>query len=558
MKEIILGQIPDNFDPALHIPISPACFVDHEWVYPKWMDIEFEPDPFQSADLMAKHVEMTTRYCQNYMHKLSTTLNDLNNTEYSEKYWSLLTLPWLLTLVQTTWERQLRLDHFLKNYSDQPAKVVLVRNNVDWDFSDTLSHQQKGVLRHEYNHWLYSRLLENRIPDKWIVSWTDINATEQRTSDRPVTFKQRVQKTFADQILASSVYGIDRFTALFYEVLLLKSLRFKKISHQTINSENLPPINLDWSLDWDTLVLSTLPRCFMSVTGIKKDSSNWSRYYLVGPILWYNENKKRKLAEALINGSKLVVAQHGGSYGTSRFYSFKNAIEYNHHRFISWGWTEQGEHKDNTIPLPAPLLSRFTYKKSGKKVILITTRAMMYSYRISPIPQAAQQLAYRESKAKFIEHLSDQVYSNLFYRPPLNELGSISDRAYFEDRFKGLSLLEGNLHRETMRCRLLVLDHPDTTLNIALSANVPTICFWDSKIWAMCEQAEPYFEELRAAGILFENGQEAAIKVNEIWDDVTEWWNQSSIQTARHNWVSQYALKSRNWRWQWIKALWNL
>ena len=57
---------------------------------------------------------------------------------------------------------------------------------------------------------------------------------------------------------------------------------------------------------------------------------------------------------------------------------------------------------------------------------------------------------------------------------------------------------------------------------------------------------------------LFNNGKEAAEKVNEICGDVEGWWRQSHIQKAREEWCWQYARTSKNWRWEWIKAIWKL
>ncbi len=74
----------------------------------------------------------------------------------------------------------------------------------------------------------------------------------------------------------------------------------------------------------------------------------------------------------------------------------------------------------------------------------------------------------------------------------------------------------------------------------------------------MCLQAEPFFDNMKKVGILWETGHQAAQKVNEIWDNVDEWWNQPKIQKARKEWAWNYARSNKNWRRDWIKAIWNL
>lgn len=78
----------------------------------------------------------------------------------------------------------------------------------------------------------------------------------------------------------------------------------------------------------------------------------------------------------------------------------------------------------------------------------------------------------------------------------MNEHGSLKDKQYIKDKVPWAKFCEGYLHSKMIKCKITVLDHSGTTLNIALAANVPTICFWDKDAWAMCFQAEPYFDKL--------------------------------------------------------------
>jgi len=109
-----------------------------------------------------------------------------------------------------------------------------------------------------------------------------------------------------------------------------------------------------------------------------------------------------------------------------------------------------------------------------------------------------------------------------------------------------------------MKCKLLALDHPVTTLSVALAANVPMVGFWDNKAWVMCRQAILYFEALQKAGVFFETGKAAAEQVNKVWDDVQGWWMQSEIQEARNAWCYQYARTSKLWWRDWMRVLWKL
>ncbi len=106
-------------------------------------------------------------------------------------------------------------------------------------------------------------------------------------------------------------------------------------------------------------------------------------------------------------------------------------------------------------------------------------------------------------------------------------------------------------------CKLIVLDHPVTTLHVALSAGIPVIGFWQESAWGMCRQAVPFFKSMREAGFIFETGEEAAAKINEIRDNVEDWWNQESIQKVVREWCHEYA-RTGNWITSWIKEIWRV
>ena len=264
MKRIVLSTIPDDFNAETDILMGPWCFIGKEHFYPNWENLDFEPDPFKTIEEISRNAKITTDYAESYMLKLTGLLNKINNTEYSMKFWRLLVFTWLLTLVQTTWERQLRMILLLKKYSDEEVEIELVKNNINWHFKDTLAHQQNGLLKHLYNHWLFSRLLESRIPPNWKVKWVDITPHIEQSVYKKKSLKQKLSELFSMKFLSSSVYGIDRFTAVLFDLLLrIKSLLIYDFAKDTIRKHN--KVELKWNLNWEDLVKSTLPECFKSI-----------------------------------------------------------------------------------------------------------------------------------------------------------------------------------------------------------------------------------------------------------------------------------------------------
>ena len=192
------------------------------------------------------------------------------------------------------------------------------------------------------------------------------------------------------------------------------------------------------------------------------------------------------------------------------------------------------------------------YLSVGGKAILQLTLDNLAAH------QPREIIDYRNSQINFLNNIDNQIFKNLLFRLFPVEKEIQKDKKLLKIMFPTLKFLDGKLHEKTMKCKLLIIDCPDTTLNIAMAANIPTVCFWDNNTWPTSRQAEPYFQAMRDASILIDNSKGAAEKVNEIWGDVMGWWEQPHIQKAREEWCWQYARTSKHWRLEWIKAIWKL
>ena len=99
MKRLILSSIPDDFDPQNDICLGTWCFIDKEEVYPGWESLKFQPDPFPTPEAKADASRLTSLYANSLLPTLRKQLNQENGTTSSEKFWRLLVMPWLLTLM---------------------------------------------------------------------------------------------------------------------------------------------------------------------------------------------------------------------------------------------------------------------------------------------------------------------------------------------------------------------------------------------------------------------------------------------------------------------------
>jgi len=568
MKRLILSTIPDDFDPSNDILLGPWCFLGKEKQYPEWDLFSFEPDPFKSPEEIVQASRVSIGYANSLMPDLANELNSKNNLCYSEKFWRLLIFPWLFHLVQSTYERQCRIDQFSKLYSQEKVYVKLFPNTYHWNFIDSLDFLHNGIYNSQYNYWLFSRIIEEETSSLWKIEYESSaqiyknkNSSLIKTENNPIGLIRRLTiKRLFPSLRCHGVYGFGKIQSILFS-FLLNFKKATKYNYCNINKYQSYK-KIEWNIDFKKIINATIPSCFLNLGELdlpnirtKKDNIR-----LLGPIIHWDENKKLFLGLCLEKDEKFILTQHGGLYGTSKVTPFFSEVDNKHYSFFSWGWKEQEDYYGKIIPLPSPYLLKFVnkYNPQSNKLILVSKIAYLFCCRIEAGPQPKEQIECRRSKVVFLKSLNQDVFNNLLYRPSFSDIASLSDESYFENKFPGIPICYGDLHPHILKCKLMVLDHPGTTLNISMAANIPVVCFWDKQQWDMCKQAVPYFNKLEQVEVLFYNPKSAAKKVNDIWNDVQAWWNQRSIQEARKNWCHQYARTNKFWWLEWMKALWKL
>ena len=562
MKRLILGTIPDDFQPKRDIPLGPWCFLGRENVYPGWESLQFEPDPFSTPESLHEASQKTCAYANSLVPLLVPKLNHQNDVFYSNRFWRLMLLPWLISLVQTTWFNLCCIERFIKKHKGERFEVELMPNSIEWKFKDTLDFLYKGALNPIFENWLYSKIIAGICPDNWVIVYKEKQLEQDKDIKEKISWMRLLYEKMFFNRRCKGVYGIGFIGSLVWSIFLSMkpSVGLEESNDDVTNSYSDNEIK--WPFDFLQIVNETMPVCFknLNINTKRRYKTKKGKIHLIGPLLYYNENDKFRYGIAVENWEKLICTQHGGMYGIAKTYPYPSEIEYKQYSFLSWGWAKQVDYRGNIQALPSPYLSKYhnKHKQKTSNLIMVCTSALLYPMRLQSSPQPVQKLRYRANKVQFLEALDNRIFNETLYRPFFDDRGALKERPFLEKIFPTLQYCVGKLHPQILKCKLLVMDNPDTTLNIALAANIPTIGFWDKQSWAMAKQAIPFFDTLENAGILFQKGQDAAKKINEIWDDVESWWSQELVQKARKNWCYQYARTSKFWWWEWIKELWRV
>ena len=564
MKKLWLVSAPEKFDKDIDILLGVWCIKDKNPEYVNKYKLAFQPDPISSLEEMRFAESITRDFAESYLHVLVKQLNQQLDLDYSIKFWRIILMPWLLSLCQITWLKQKTLNDFLKNHQKEEIHVELVEDSINWSFRNTHDFVKNGILDSTFNHWLFSRLIESKIPVKWAVTYKKVDLSQRKTKS-PKNIKQKIYDQLIFHFPILSVKGMGIISGLILQALIsfknitsLRKIRKKRIKSHHANS------SLEWNLEWEDLVQKTIPKSVFSIK--QKNVKPYKRIkhrVNCGSNLYYQEELKIKIATQVEKGLELVLSQHGGVYGTAAVHSLVSGVEYaSADKYLSWGWKKTTYMNGDIIPSPSPYLSKFNYKKEANNIIFINSIKNVFPIRINSFRQPGDCFNERNYNYSFIKNLDTHLLDLFHYRPSLSYNGggstSSHDEQYINHLFPTVKMIKGDLHSQTMKCRLLVVDGPNTTFSIAMATNIPVIAFWNPLSDYIDGEAMPYFSALKDVGILFDNPEDAAKQVNEIWDTLDYWWQQPKLQKARQSWVTNYARKSKHWLKDWIKIIWNL
>jgi putative transferase (TIGR04331 family) len=577
-KILILGQIPANYNPDIHIPIGPFCFASKENIYEGWMELNIAKDPFETLDEFKKAETICNDYAYSLLTEKTHYFNKQLNLNYSEKFWKVLLFPWLIYVIQSTYERQVRVKNSIELYKNDPIHVELVKDNIEWKFKNCLDYVDNGIQGIIYNEWLFSRIIEHNMPDNWTYKYIDrsiayskIHVTKKNKSFLSRLRNNRIIKLRKGFLRVYEVYGFKFFDFTIFNILL-GYLYFKgKILKTNLNerpySLKSPTHTIKWDFDFEALLDRVITRYIINLPErllrVSQNRYSHNKINLISAAQITNTDNDLKVKYALRyeHGEKIISVQHGGhNYGTSLLNSIPSMVEYNHHRFITWGWNAQESYKGVFVPLPNPFLSNYAnkHKPRTSKIILVGNYMNYYFVSFTGSPQSKQQLSYRENKILFMNHLHETAISDLYYRPySYNSYSynsySYKDSDYMLQHHPKIKILSSNLHKEILKCNLLVLDHPGTTLLIALAANVPFICFWDKTHFPFSSQSASFLSRLTELQIFFPNPIDAAQKVNSISKSIESWWFQAEIQECRNELLKEHGIINKKWRSDWFR-----
>ena len=516
---------------------------------------------YQDFDYLEKVYEKLLVFC-------SQKLNSIHKVNFSSEHWRIIIGPWLGQFSQVIFDRWFCIHQANKEHVIEKTYVINFPKNLF--IPDNHEHFSLMGWSSEWNHYLMSCIIKNytKIPCISVQPPSEINRDffrdnfkEQRPSSlrRIFTIFTRISNFLSRNGYAFFLNTyLPTWKELFLQIYMLQLPRlFTTLSFK--HSECNTSLR-EWEINIDNL--DNFEKCLYSMISqniplsyledFKKLSTLPSKYgWPKNPSLIWTSNSyssddifKIWAAQKTSSGIPLVIGQHGGGIGTHLFAFYEQHQIQISNSYLSWGWKEEKYPNVKPIGILKTPKKRISIDSNRKTLLMVTCALQQQSYHVFSSFISSQYLAYLDDQFKFVDALASDPKKSLIVRANEKALkGGWETNSRWKEKFKNISINFGDqpISKELDATKICVATYNATVFLETLSMNIPTVMFWNPKHWELRDAAEPYYQELKKAKILFDNPSLAADHINFIWDDVETWWASETVVSAKDKFILNFS-----------------
>ena len=496
------------------------------------------------------------------------SLNEFHQVNYSVRYWKIFIGPWLYHFLQILFDRWA----MIKSIENDEISGTIILTGLDSKVLPLNINECNKLYSSElWNHWIYGEIIRTI----GTIPFEEVKYQPSRDLN-PSINKLNKFKYFVKKIIGIYSFINKKNKYFFYGGPFNK---FEQLKLQFYLNE--APSFYDFAVNEEVSLEITKRDTFKVDYKVENEFESFlikmiplqiPKYYLEGYNNLYKECKKKYwpnkprciitsspiiwsdifkfwVAEKVERGSKLIISQHGGHYGVGKWNASEDHEIDISDEFSSWGWREKG-----VKPLSSVKLSRNKYQVSSSSddILIALGISHRYSYWLYSIPIASQWSDYLDDQVKFIELLPENIKKHAKLRVYSSDY-NWSQKKRLSDKLPGVCFddNENSFKSSVADARIFIGTYNATTFLETMSANTPTIIFWNPLHSEIRDSAKPYFDLLFKAGIMHYSPESAARYLARIWDNIDAWWSLKETQKARLTFVEQFAKSSDNCLSEW-------
>jgi putative transferase (TIGR04331 family) len=522
----------------------------------------FDKNNSINQDDLLNYNHLTFKYSILNSNKVVDYLNSLMNTDFPPSFWEVIINPWWIYMIQYFHFQKTMILKFLNIYKNETLGFELLgKNLLNFKFEDTNDFIKNGLSSPDFNYWVISRIIEKLAPNNLYLTYrtNKLINTPYRTNFNfkrcIVSFYYKIHDKFFPNVIGLYNLRFDNKIILFN---IFRKLNYtKKAVKKELLLAEMEMIHFFDDV-FNEIWKSSIPSSFfkskinnLEINGsVLFDSSEISNDYL-----------KIRIANLRRLGIPIFSLQHGGhNYGTGRFASFMIFDYFLADVFIKWGNYNNTQIINNSIFLPYQKLSRrhfFSNKILKDKIIWIGSHNLSFFFRYDSNLQMSHVDDYRRMKINFFTKIlnNSKLKSNFVFRPYFYFKDGINDSEFFKNEFPDLIIYDQKFEFDVYcHAKLLIMDHPGTTLNYAFARNIPTICIWKNSFYKFTDEALEIFLEMKRNNLLF-NDEKFLYEFLDSNVDIYSWWFSNNVQSIVSKFNFLYSSQDSNWIKEWSRSL---
>ena len=489
--------------------------------------------------------------------KLSETLNIVHNEKKKEIYWRILLDPWLyhyLTVNLFIW-RLIEINKENIKKIRKTKKELYFKNQIfnynyyeSDDFSSGKFHWYtlKKILNFKYLNLKIKKKLKYFYYKKKIFY-------KKENFFRKLFFK--ILKFFLKN---NFIYFIDSGFHLSDKIKLSILLKKKIMFFQYFDNLNYLNITIKqknkrdqlskiFSFDTKNLferyilnnlkydLLSDYIEHYFQHQNIVKKYNFKSKFIITTNLLGKEAHliKKFFLAEQVNSGSKIIFVPHGGAIPMykDQYFDFNT--------MVSRYWISENKIKFRPNQIYLPYLNLKKTKKikydliNNSKLTLCMDEDNKFLYHFRSTHHFSDQDFYYQKIKELSLKLNNKIRDRLNFKLYTVEKNWNTKRK-FVNYFGKSSISNKNYFEETFHeSRLIINTNLETTLYQSLKSGIPTIVFNLPNKYLRDVNFQKLIKKMIKNKILFNNVDQMAKHINNIWDEPLKWWDSKEILKLR-------------------------
>ena len=505
------------------------------------------------------YVKLQDDICKNIVKDITKQLNKLHNKKYSEKFWTIIVGPWLKIFVGIILERYSSLEYALKK---KKFDKIILANYKNFDFSCENLTDFENKISKNYNSWnlyFYTRIFEylkiNINIKKIKIKNNIINNEESSPKLQIKRILSKLLRIFMrekDSFIFDNPFSFYKNIKFYYFLKLIPQINIEP-SYVRVKSDK----NLRGKLNFkkskahkiEKFIRHILPEIIPTdsvenFSNLDKicENINWPKKpKLIFALHSYQQNEIFKLwaAKKIEHNSLYVVAQHGGSYFTSKHVTYLPEFT-TCDKFISWG-----------NPKIKKCLPLFNFRTIGqvnvnnrKKIFFFSS--WMHNMRARSFPEYKVNLDANITMSNVMRGIDVKYKKEIIIRINKFNLKKLENKIIKEILFKKkdeYKIDDFQFSKKEIYEKSKIVIHLSNSTGFleTLAANVPSVIIIPNLNWIQ-KNAKKDFVELKKAKILFFDPKKLSGHINKYYEDTDKWWNSKMTISARNKFIKKYSM----------------